>query len=191
MPFSQQYHLLVYGLYTFFNFGLSLFPYSNPFPTHCLWNSSSCLHHAATQDPGHGTKNLWCFLLLLLNMSLLLFLVQRFLGIWELVVSTSWVVWSQWDSSLFLDFCTINHGEINKVLWVVFSSFIITCLNIVQVYTIPMSNSSQVPIIHSSQVPILHSSQVHPISWMELSSWTAPYLDVLFTPPVCKTYTFH
>ena len=25
---------------------------------------------------------------------------------------------------------------------------------------------------------------------MEPPSWTAPYLDVLFTPPVSKTYTF-
>ena len=111
------------------------------------------------------------------------FLVQRFFDIWELVVSTSWVVWSQWDDSLFLDFCTINHGEINKVLLVVFSSFIMTCLNMVQ--------SNTVSIVHSSNNTQFTSSQVHPISWMELPSWTAPYLDVPFTPPVCKTYTFH
>ena len=54
--FSQHCHLPVYGLYIFFNFGLSLFPCFSPFPTYCPLNSSSCLHHVATQDPGHDTK---------------------------------------------------------------------------------------------------------------------------------------
>ena len=52
------------------------------------------------------------------------------------MVSTSYVVWSQMRWSLFLDFCTINHDEINRVLLFVFSSFIIAYLIIVQSGTI-------------------------------------------------------
>ena len=94
----------------------------------------------------------------------------------------------KWDGSLFLDFCTINHDEINRVLLVVFNIFIITFLIIVQRLTISVFT---VPLTQCSQVLILHSSQVHPISWMELLSWTAPYLDTIFTPPVYKTCIFH
>ena len=77
----------------------------------------------------------------------------------------------------------------NRVLLIAFNSFIIIYLIIVQSSTISVVHSSD--ILHSSQVPIIHSSQVHPISWMELPSWTAPYLDTLFTPPVYKTCIFH
>ena len=129
--------------------------YFHIYHTHWLPFTLTCWTHVPAQTAHHNTTaslsywphvvdmqncfnkcDDWCFLLLLFNMSLLLFLVQRFFDIWELVVSTSWVVSSQWDSSLFLDFLAINHGEINKVLLVVFSSFIITCLNIVHVYTV-------------------------------------------------------
>ena len=51
-------------------------------------------------------------------------------------------MWSQGDSSLLLDFHAINHGEINKVLLVVFSSHIMTCLNIVQSCTVSILHSS-------------------------------------------------
>ena len=113
-------------------------------------------------------------LFLLFNMSLLLFLVQMFFVVWELVVSTFWVVWSQWDSSLFLDFHAINHGEINEVLLgYTLVCFIMTCCSGLHS---PVIHSSQVLILHSSQVPILHSSQVHSISWMELPSWASSLL---------------
>ena len=42
----------------------------------------------------------------------------------------------KWDGSLFLDFHTINHDEMNRVLLTVFNSFIITCFIIVQSCTV-------------------------------------------------------
>ena len=34
-------------------------------------------------------------------------------------------------------------------------------------------------------------TEITQLIWMKFPSWTTPYLDVPFTPPVCKTYTFH
>ena len=60
-------------------------------------------------------QNMWHFLLLYL-IRFCYCSMERFFGIWELMVSISWViVVSLWDSSLFMDFHAINHGEINKV----------------------------------------------------------------------------
>ena len=103
--FSQQCHLPVYGLYIFFNFGLSLSPCSSPFPTYCPLNSSSCLHHAATQDPGHGTK--FCdasFFFHLICLYYYSWFKISIVLLWKLVVSTSWVVWTQLRQFLVLKF---------------------------------------------------------------------------------------
>ena len=108
---------------------------------------------------------------------------------------------------MFLDFCAINHDEINRVLLVVFSSFIITDLIIVQSCTVYQNlystsvlyNSSMLynsskfqyhKVTSSNNIHFI-SSQVHLTIKMEPPSRTAPYLDTLFTPPVYKTCIFH
>ena len=107
----------------------------------------------------------------------------------------------KWDSSLFLDFHAINHDEINRVLLVVFNSFIIICFNIVQSCTIFQSctlvqcctivQCYTMLMFHKSNNIQFTNSQVQPISWMEPPCRTAPYLDTLFTPPVHKTCICH
>ena len=98
-------------------------------------------------------------------------------------------------------FTTINHDEMNRVLLVVFNSFIITCFiivlsctvfqscTIIQCYTTAQS-SNIIKFTSSNNIQFM-SSQVHTNSWMEPPSRTAPYLDTLFTPPVYKTCIFH
>ena len=105
------------------------------------------------------------------------------------------------------NFHAINHDEINRVLLIVFNSFIITCLiivqsctifqsctinqycTIVQCYTIVQS-SNIIKFTNSNNIQFI-SSQFHLATWMEHPSRTAPHLDTLFTPPVYKTCIFH
>ena len=108
-----------------------------------------------------------------------------------------------------MDFCAINHDEMNRVLLVVFNSFIITCFiivqsctvfqscTIIQCYTtaqssniIKFTSSNNIQFISSNNIQFI-SSQVHTKNSMDPPSRTAPYLDTLFTPPVYKTCIFH
>ena len=50
-----------------------------------------------------------------------------------------------------LGFCAINHDEINRVLLVVFSSFIITDLIIVQSYTV-YQNLYNISVLYNSSM---------------------------------------
>ena len=105
------------------------------------------------------------------------------------------------------NFHAINHDEMNRVLLIVFNSFIITCFIIVQSCTVFQSctinqcctivqchtivhRSNIIKFISSNNIQVINS-QVHLTTWMEPPSRTAPYLDTLFTPPVYKTCIFH
>ena len=118
------------------------------------------------------------------------------------VVSTSPVVWSQvrWFFLMRIVFCTINHDEKHESLWLSIDLFLLDSL---VCNTVGLHNSLLFTIVQFAQWFTLYNStqrlwvqyivyglQVLTNSSMEPPSRTTPSLDILFTPPVYKTYIF-